>query len=152
MPAFQLYKPDLAVKSRWILGVSTIALVAFGCYELFYAFGEGWRGPMIDSFRPLGPEFPISWGLVTSIVLFLAGAYGTWWTVNHQRLVDFLAETELEMTKVSWSSRREVFGSSIVVIATVIILGAWIAVVDLTLSQPWGEWIGNGLGRLFRPK
>ncbi|HVY62383.1 MAG TPA: preprotein translocase subunit SecE [Planctomycetota bacterium] len=146
MPAFEVYKPDQAVKSRWALGICTISLAAFGCYQLFYSLGEWAHGHIYSGFRPLGEEFPISWALVLSIVLFIAGAVGTWWAVNHARLVDFLTETELEMTKVSWSSKREVVGSSIVVVATVIILGVWIAAVDVTLSLPWGTWIG----RLFR--
>lgn len=150
MPAFELYKPDQAVKSRWILGASAISLVSFGCYQLFYTLGEAAHKPITDSLKPLGDEFPVSWALVLSVLFFLAGAFGTWWAVNHPRLVDFLSETEIEMGKVSWSSRREVVGSSIVVIATVIILGVWIAVIDVTLSLPWGSWIGNTVGRLFR--
>jgi len=152
MPAFEVYKPDQAIKSRWAVGVSGIALAAFGCYQLFYTLGEKAHDHAFGGFRPLGEEFPISWALILSVVLFVAGAVGTWWAVNHKRLVDFLAETELEMTKVSWSSRREVLGSSIVVIATVIILGGWIGFVDVTLSLPWGTWIGGTLGRLFGGK
>jgi preprotein translocase SecE subunit len=69
--------------------------------------------------------------------------------VNHPRLVDFFAETEIEMTKVAWSTRREVIGSSVVVVATVVILGTWIAMVDILLALPWGRWIGGTFGRLF---
>ena len=148
MPAFDVYRPDQAVKSRWILGVSAISLVMFGCYQLFYSLGE-WAHVPIGGWKPLGEEFPVGWALTLSVVLFLAGAIGSWWGLNHPRLVDFLGETELEMTKVSWSSRRDVLGSSMVVIATVIILGVWIAVVDVALSLPWGNWIANAVGRLF---
>ena len=70
--------------------------------------------------------------------------------INFGRLVEFLGETEVEMTKVSWSSKREVVGSSLVVIVTVVILGIWIAAVDIVLSMPWGAWIGGTIGRLFR--
>ncbi len=146
----RIYKPEQAVKSRWILGVSAASLLLFGCYQMFYTLPEGARGHAFGSFRPLGEEFPVSWALLASVTLALAGAAGTWIAVNHARLVDFFGETEVEMTKVSWSSRREVIGSSVVVIATVVILGIWIAAVDVILSLPWGDWVGNTFGRLFR--
>lgn len=147
--ALEVYKPDQAVTSRWILAVSAMSLILFGCYQLFYSLPEGARGHAFGGFRPLGEEFPASWALIISVVLAVGGAFGSWWAVNHPRLVDFLAETEIEMTKVSWSSRREVMGSSLVVIATVIILGIWIALVDIILSLPWGGWIGAAVARLF---
>jgi preprotein translocase subunit SecE len=150
MPAFELYKPDQAVTSRWIFAASVGALVLFGGYQLFYWLPEGVRGHAFSGFRPFGEEFPISWALVIAVVWVLGGLFGAWWAVNHPRLVDFFTETELEMTKVSWSSRREVIGSSLVVLATVVILGVWIALVDIILSRPWAEWIGSTFGRLFR--
>lgn len=149
MPAFEIYKPDQAYISRWALAVTTFALLLYGCYQLFYTLPDGMRGHAFGGFRPLGEEFPLSWSLVISLALGLASAGGVFWAVNHPKLVDFFAETELEMTKVSWSSRREVIGSSVVVIATVIILGVWIALVDIVLSAPWGRWISGTFGRLF---
>ena len=149
MPAFEIYKPDQAVTSRWIFAASVGSLVCFGGYQLFYWLPESMRGHAFGGFRPLGEEFPVSWALILATVWTLAGLFGAWWAANHPKLVDFFAETEIEMTKVSWSSRREVMGSSIVVIVTVIILGIWIAAVDVILSLPWGSWVGNTLGRLF---
>jgi preprotein translocase SecE subunit len=152
MPAFEVHRPDHAVTSRWILAASAFTLVLFGCYQLFYTLPEGARDHISEAFRPLGPEFPVSWALVVSIVLTVAGAYATWRAANHPRLVEFFGETEVEMTKVSWSSRREVIGSSLVVIATVVILGVWISAVDVILSRPWGTWITETLNRLFGGK
>ncbi len=148
MPILQPYAPEKAVLSRWILGASAAALVIYGCYDFYYWAPDSWRAA-IGGWEPLGRDFPISWALVVSIVLFLIGAGATWWGVNHARLVDFLAETEVEMTKVSWSSKKEVVGSSIVVIITVIVLGIWITVVDTVLSAPWGDWVRAALRRVF---
>ena len=145
MPAFELYKPDQAVYSRWFMGGSLMALIVFGCHQLFYTLPERARGPMVAAFQPLGPDFPVSWALLVAVVLTVAGGVGVWRAVNHAKLVDFFAETEVEMTKVSWSSKNEVIGSSVVVVATVVILGLWIALVDVILSLPWGNWIRAAL-------
>lgn len=145
----QVYKPDQASKSRWIFALSAVSLVLFGCYQLFYTLPESMRGHAFGGFRPLGEEFPVSWAFLLSIGLSIAGLAGVWWAINFPRLIDFFAETEVEMTKVSWSSRREVVGSSIVVIATVVILAIWIGTVDVVLALPWGEWVSKTFGRLF---
>lgn len=140
MPAFEVYRPEQAVTSRWIFGASSLALILFGCYQLFYTLPDSARGPFMGV-KPLGDEFPISLALIVSVVLSAAGAFGIWRAANYPRLVDFFGETEVEMTKVSWASRKEVTGSSLVVVATVVILGVWIALVDVLLSLPWGEWV-----------
>jgi preprotein translocase subunit SecE len=149
MPAFEIYKQELATRSRWLMGLCGAALAVYGANSLFHALPDRWRDHMFSGFRPLGEEFPLSIAIILSLVVGIAGLYGVWRAVNYGRLVEFLGETEVEMTKVSWSSKREVVGSSIVVIVTVVILGVWIALVDIMLSLPWGAWIGAILGRIF---
>ncbi len=138
MALFQPYAPEKAAISRWALGISATALFAFGAYQFFNWAPESWHGA-IGGWAPFGDEFPISPALLIAVVFFLVGAGGTWWASNYPRLVDFFVDTEAEMGKVSWSSWKEVWGSSIVVIVTVVILGVWILVVDLLLDVHWGE-------------
>ena len=59
--------------------------------------------------------------------------------LNDRRVADFLIATESEMKKVSWSSKAEVLGSTMVVIVTVIILAAFIFVVDFLASGTLGD-------------
>lgn len=150
MPAFEIYKQDQATKSRWLIGLCGAAWSIYGAHSLFYALPDKWRDHAFGGFRPLGEEFPLSWALIISLVIGLGMLYGIWWVINYPRLVEFLTETEAEMTKVSWSTKREVVGSSVVVIITVVILGVWIAFVDIVLSLPWAAWIGATIGKLFR--
>ncbi|MBS3820407.1 MAG: preprotein translocase subunit SecE [Planctomycetes bacterium] len=56
------------------------------------------------------------------------------WLVNRPRTADFLIATEGEMKKVSWSSRKEVIGSTKVVIVTTFILAAILFIVDLVFA------------------
>lgn len=52
-----------------------------------------------------------------------------------QKVVTYFDETMIELRKVSWPSREEIRGSTIVVIITSIILAAFLFVVDSGLSQ-----------------
>ena len=52
------------------------------------------------------------------------------WIVNRPSSADFLIATESEMKKVSWSSRKEIVGSTKVVIVTTVILSAILFGVD----------------------
>jgi len=52
------------------------------------------------------------------------------WMVNRPKSADFLIATEGEMKKVSWSSRKEIIGSTKVVIVATFIMAAILATVD----------------------
>lgn len=47
----------------------------------------------------------------------------------------FLQEVWIELKKTSWTTKREVWGSTWVVIITVAILAVFIGIVDFILSQ-----------------
>ena len=48
-------------------------------------------------------------------------------------IVEFLKETRKELKNVSWPGRREVTGTTIVVIVTVFFFGLFLFVVDLVV-------------------
>jgi preprotein translocase subunit SecE len=52
------------------------------------------------------------------------------WMVNRPSSADFLIATEGEMKKVSWSSRKEIVGSTKVVIVATFMLAVILAAVD----------------------
>jgi preprotein translocase subunit SecE len=51
-----------------------------------------------------------------------------------QRLVKFIKEVRNELKRVSWPSRDEIRGSTVVVIVIVIVLAVFIGLVDRALS------------------
>ncbi|MBL8878330.1 MAG: preprotein translocase subunit SecE [Phycisphaerales bacterium] len=70
----------------------------------------------------------------TSVTTVLLAALS--WLIFHlvgqrRNVVDFLIATEGEMKKVNWSSRKEVFGATKVVIVTVLALGIMLFLVDV---------------------
>ncbi|MCM8799837.1 MAG: preprotein translocase subunit SecE [Candidatus Omnitrophica bacterium] len=52
-----------------------------------------------------------------------------------ERMVNFFKEVKIEMTKVSWPTRQEVWGATVVVIVITSILALFIGIVDLILSK-----------------
>jgi preprotein translocase subunit SecE len=63
------------------------------------------------------------------VLILLGLAVLMFWIVNRPRSADFLIATEGEMKKVSWSSKKEIIGSTkVVIIATFMMAGILYAV------------------------
>jgi len=108
------------------------AMAAWGSYFLYerlqpYEGDEAWR-------MLITPGIPILF-LVAVGLLF-------WWTSYVNRSAsDFMIATEGEMKKVNWSNRREVIGSTKVVIFFSMAMALYLFVVDIifqTLFQAIG--------------
>ncbi len=67
--------------------------------------------------------------LVAGVGLFVL------WIVNRPRAADFLIATEGEMKKVSWSSKKEIIGSTKVVIITTFILAVILFGIDFLFQM-----------------
>ncbi len=68
-------------------------------------------------------------------LVFLAFSVVTlYFSFFHRKTGDVLIDTESEMRKVVWPNRDEVTGSTIVVIATTMLLGLTIYLMDRTLT------------------
>ena len=52
-----------------------------------------------------------------------------------KKLIKFLREVRLELKKVSWPSRREISGSTGVVIVSVIIVAVYLGILDAVFQQ-----------------
>jgi preprotein translocase subunit SecE len=52
-----------------------------------------------------------------------------------QKPINFIMEVKAELGKVAWSTRQELMASTVVVIVTVALLGAFIFVIDAGLSK-----------------
>ncbi|MDP2938792.1 MAG: preprotein translocase subunit SecE [Candidatus Omnitrophota bacterium] len=72
----------------------------------------------------------------TKIILAVAGFVSIFFIVkNFEQIKKFLIEVRLELTKVSWSTRKELITSTWVVIATTGFLAVFIGTVDFVLSK-----------------
>ena len=52
-----------------------------------------------------------------------------------RKVTNFLKEVKVELGKVSWSTRKELLSSTVVVIVSTAILAVFIGAIDLSLSK-----------------
>ncbi|MDP2911634.1 MAG: preprotein translocase subunit SecE [Candidatus Omnitrophota bacterium] len=52
-----------------------------------------------------------------------------------EKTSQFITEVKVEMQKVSWSTKDELIGSTVVVIASTLLLAVFIGAVDIVLSR-----------------
>lgn len=73
---------------------------------------------------------------LSKIILGIIIASLLFFTIKYRLLIKkFILEVKSELTKVSWSNRKELVGATWVVISITGILGIFIGVIDLILSR-----------------
>jgi preprotein translocase subunit SecE len=119
--AFQIYK---AGQGRYVRVPTAVGMGLVGAVLVYYTW--------VLLARYVAKDMPVSPFIIYGIPALLAVGLALLgiWMLNKVSFVDFLIATEGEMKKVSWSSRPELIGSTIVVIATVVLLAAVIWVFD----------------------
>ena len=107
-----------------------MSVVGFG---LVAVLGAIWIWRMLDTVSVGFPSIYLASG-VSMLFLAIIGA-ALWWFVGwNARSVDFLVATEGEMKKVNWSTKHELVGSTVVVIAVVIIISLFCWLFDFIFS------------------
>lgn len=66
--------------------------------------------------------------------VFFALAIFAWRMMNKPTNVDFLIATDSEMKKVNWTTRKELIGSTKVVIIFVLLISAFLFVIDIVFG------------------
>lgn len=69
------------------------------------------------------------------VVIIVGAAICYWLTYARPASCEFLISTEGEMKKVNWSSRKELIGSTWVVVSVAVILATSLFLVDLGFSK-----------------
>lgn len=121
-----LYKRNQGRLTRQVTAAAVAVVVFFGAWTLS-------QSVLIDTRTAIRVGIPT--------VLALLGAWIAYRMVNYPQFADFLISVEAEMDKVSWSSRRELMRSTIVVLVMMFLLGGVLFMYD----QVWMvvfEWLG----------
>ncbi len=133
----EFYKKGQGYYTRMCSAIAAGVISVLGCYRLY-----DWLEILSGSER-LSPTLK-TWlqaGIPALFFLFLA------WLllklVNSPRCADFMIATEGEMKKVSWSSRKEIISSTVVVIVTVAVMSLLLMGVDVGFS-----WLFHKIGVL----
>lgn len=102
-----------------------ISAVAFG---LLLTYGAFWIWAKAGAGASVTQKYVA--GSVALVFLAGLGSVAFWLLGRNPRSVDFLVATEAEMKKVNWSTRREVMGSTGVVITTMLAIAIFCFVCD----------------------
>ncbi len=107
-----------------------MSVVGFGSVAVL---GAIWIWRMLDTVSVGFPSIYLS-SSVSLLFLAVIGATLWWFVGQNARSVDFLVATEGEMKKVNWSTKQELVGSTVVVIAVVIIISLFCWLFDFIFS------------------
>ncbi len=116
---FSIYKRGQGYHTRLWSGLVSFAVVAIGSYIL-------WRKMQVYDNEWVKVLVP---GAVCAFFTFLI-----YWIVNKPAVADCMIAAEGEVKKVSWSSRKEIITSTIVVIWVVLGMAFLLWVTDMTFQ------------------
>jgi preprotein translocase subunit SecE len=111
-----MYKPGQGYWTRLMTAIGLALLVLMGCNWLWKILGTVQVGTIEPVYVQASAVF---------LVMAVVAALGYYLLASKPSVVDFMIATEGEMKKVNWSTRREIIGSTWVVIA----LTAFLAVL-----------------------
>ena len=117
--AFKIYKRGQGYYTRLYTAITIFVIATFGCYALYGKL----KGASI-------------WieTLVPTAVCVAFGLFG-YWLVNKPNVADFMISAEGEIKKVSWSSRKEIIASTIIVVCVVLTMAGLLWITDMTFQM-----------------
>lgn len=143
------YKKDQGRYARMAAFWGLTLLIAYGCFH---------RGGLITVLdRNILPEsvnhviveqFPLVGSLRVSTLIALAITALSGWviyrSINRPQIAEKLIETEGEMHKVTWPTWGETWTGTVAVSLTVVVLFAFLTLVDLLLTEILVGLMGGG--------
>lgn len=142
---FATYKEDQGRHTRMAAFWSVVFFLGFGCRFLhgLLVRSASLREP-VGGIRIPVVGVDLTPAFLVSMLLFCAGLYLVHRWQQRPRVADLLIDTEAELKRVSWPKGQEVWNASIVVILSVVILGAFLAVADIFLFRVMRNLILGG--------
>jgi len=119
--ALSIYKPGQGYWTRTLTAVGAGTIVLSGV-------GVAWFG-----MKAYFPKDTLLYWQVAMVVVILGsvGALLYWLVGRKQNIVDFMIATEAEMKKVNWPTRKEIVGSTWVVIAGTFLIALILFLIDI---------------------
>ena len=118
-----MYKPGQGKYTRLSTSVGIGLIVTFGIY---------WFLEELRSVITSNTEYWLG-GIAAGLVVIAAVL--TWWALNKPKIADFMIATETEMRKVNWPTKKEIIGSTWIVIAGTFMIVFILLVVDVGFFQ-----------------
>lgn len=117
-------------------GYWTRMLSAIGFGTLVLA-GVAWMWGKFPAW--VGGDNVILWQAVMAASVVAVFGFVLWYILNKPNIVDFMIATEAEMKKVNWPSKKEIYGSTVVVIGGTLLMAAILFVVDIVFGTLFRE-------------
>jgi preprotein translocase SecE subunit len=141
---FDVYKPGQGFNTRVWSAVGAGAMVIWFAFFLYEKLGTVATDPRMVRLWQVG---------VWVAVLLIFGLLGYWVLALNRKVCDFMIATEGEMKKVNWSTRKDIIGSTKVVVIMVLFMGSLLFAVDLffmTFFNSIGVLKGQGFLETLR--
>jgi len=123
MGIFSIYKSGQGKYTRIGTSLGIGIIITVGCYQFYNTLR------MLDF--GLSQRVLLWVNIMIPAVLFVILGFLLFRLINRPSIADFMIAGEGEMKKVSWSSRKEIFVSTLIVIIVVIIMAFLLGVSDL---------------------
>ena len=119
--ALEIYKRSQGKYTRLCTAFALGLIAVLGCYSLYGKLSGSLQNLWLRTMIPTG--------------LFVALAVLIFWLVNKSTVADFMIAAEGEMKKVSWTSRKEIIVSTIIVIIVVIFMAILMGTSDFLFAS-----------------
>jgi preprotein translocase subunit SecE len=123
---FQIFKRGQGKYTRLGSGFGWGVIAALGCLALYR---------QLDALDLHNKQVEMWVKTMVPVGVFAMLCVLIFWLLNKPSVANFMIDAEGEMKKVSWSSRKEIVVSTVVVISVVIILAVFLGVADLLFSM-----------------
>jgi len=131
----EVYRRGQGKWARLIAAGCVLALVIYGAWAL-HDFLIGYESLKKVLFIVPGLDLRVSSAFLISAALFAVfGFLVYYFLTQHKKVCDFLIETEIEMKKVTWPGPGEIWGSTLIVLGTVVVFAFWAVVCDYAFSK-----------------
>ncbi len=124
---FAIYKKGQGYWTRMGTAAGALLLGGLTAYNLYVYL------PVLIHFdtTPAGQSHAHRVAAVVASLFVVGFAALAWWLMNKKDNVDFLIATDSEMKKVNWTSRKELIGSTKVVIVFMFLIAIFLFAVDI---------------------
>jgi preprotein translocase SecE subunit len=119
---FTIYKKGQGYWTRMGTALGAFLLLGLTAYHIY----------LNRPYLGMGNRPQLAMGIATAF--FAVGSFLAWRAMNKPSNVDFLIATDSEMKKVNWTSRKDLIGSTKVVIVFMFLIAAILFIIDIVFS------------------